>query len=211
MPPFRILQLPLGPIQTTCYVVADEATRDAVVIDPGWDAPQVLAALAERQWTCRHVLLTHAHFDHIGAVADLVEATGAPLAVHPGELPLLRANGGAQLFGIELRPVPAPDVLLEPGRPLSAGSLAFDVLFVPGHTAGHVAFYHAAGQAVFSGDVLFQQSIGRTDLPGGDYDRLMRSLRDVMLRLPDETVVYSGHGPATTIGAEKLENPFLQE
>jgi glyoxylase-like metal-dependent hydrolase (beta-lactamase superfamily II) len=157
------------------------------------------------------VLLTHAHFDHIGAVADLVEATGAPLAVHPGELPLLRARGGAAAFGLDLRPVPAPDVLLEPGRPLSAGSLAFDVLFVPGHTPGHVAFYHAAGQAVFSGDVLFQQSIGRTDLPGGDYDRLMRSLRDVMLRLPDETVVYSGHGPATTIGAEKLENPFLQE
>jgi glyoxylase-like metal-dependent hydrolase (beta-lactamase superfamily II) len=211
MTPFRVLQIPLGPIQTNCYVVADEATRDAVVIDPGWDAPQVLEALAERQWTCRHVLLTHAHFDHIGGVADLVEATGAPLAIHPGELPLLRARGGAPALGIELRAVPKPDVLLERGQPLVAGSLAFEVLFVPGHTPGHVAFYHVAGQAVFSGDVLFQQSIGRTDLPGGDYDQLMRSLREVLLQLPDETVVCSGHGPATTIGAEKRENPFLQD
>ena len=107
--------------------------------------------------------------------------------------------------------MPTPDVLLEPGQPLAAGTLRFDVLFVPGHTPGHVAFYHAAGQAVFSGDVLFQQGIGRTDLPGGHYDQLMRSLRAVMLALPDDTVVCAGHGPTTTIGAEKRENPFLQE
>jgi hydroxyacylglutathione hydrolase len=211
MPPLHVLQLPLGPIQTNCYIVAGEDAREAVVIDPGWDAPRVLAALAERQWTCRHILLTHAHFDHIGAVADLVEATGASLAIHPAELPLLRAGGGAAAFGIELRLPPEPDVLLVPGQPLVAGPLTFEVLFVPGHTLGHVAFYHAAGQAVFSGDVLFQQSIGRTDLPGGDYDQLMRSLRDVLLQLPAETVVCAGHGPTTTIGAEMRENPFLQE
>ena len=211
MTPLHVLQLPLGPIQTNCYIVGDGDSHDAVVIDPGWDAPLVLDALAERQWTCRHVLLTHAHFDHIGGVADLVEETGAPLAIHPKELPLLRAGGGAKAFGLETRPSPEPEVLLEPGKPLTAGSLTFDVLFVPGHTPGHVAFYHAGGQAVFSGDVLFQQGIGRTDLPGGDYDRLMRSLREVMLQLPDETVVCSGHGPTTTIGAERRENPFLQE
>jgi glyoxylase-like metal-dependent hydrolase (beta-lactamase superfamily II) len=198
-------------MQTNCYIVGDETSHDAVVIDPGDEASAVLNALVERGWTCRHVLLTHAHFDHIGAVADVVEATGAPLAIHPGELPLLRANGGAQAFGLALRPSPAPDVLLEPGQPLQAGALRFDVLFVPGHTPGHVAFYHAEGQAVFSGDVLFQQGIGRTDLPGGHYATLMRSLREVLLQLPEDTVVCSGHGPTTTIGAEKRENPFLQE
>ena len=198
-------------MQTNCYIVGDETSHDAVVIDPGDEASAVLNALVERGWTCRHVLLTHAHFDHIGAVADVVEATGAPLAIHPGELPLLRANGGAQAFGLALRPSPAPDVLLEPGQPLQAGALRFDVLFVPGHTPGHVAFYHAEGQAVFSGDVLFQPGIGRTDLPGGHYATLMRSLREVLLQLPEDTVVCSGHGPTTTIGAEKRENPFLLE
>ncbi len=211
MTPLHILQLPLGPIQTNCYLVADSVSGDAVVIDPGADAPLVLQALAERQWHCRHVLLTHAHFDHIGAVADLVEATGAPLALHPDDLPLLRRKGGGQAFGVELRASPEPDVLLEAGQTLLAGSLRFEVLFVPGHTPGHVAFYHAGGPAVFSGDVLFQQGIGRTDLDGGDYDLLMRSLRDVLLQLPDDTVVCAGHGPTTTIGAEKRENPFLAE
>ncbi len=211
MSKLHVLQLPLGPVQTNCYLVGDDASHDAVVIDPGWDAPLVLNALAERQWQCRHVLLTHAHFDHIGAVADVVEATGAPLAIHPGDLPLLRAKGGGLAFGMDMRASPKPDVLLEPGQTLQAGTLRFEVLFVPGHTPGHVAFYHPGGPAVFSGDVLFQQGIGRTDLPGGDYDQLMRSLRDVLLQLPDDTVVCSGHGPTTTIGAEKRENPFLAE
>jgi hydroxyacylglutathione hydrolase len=211
MTPLSIVQLPLGPIQTNCYLVADGASGDAVVIDPGWDAPVIVQTLAARGWTCGHVLLTHAHFDHIGGAADLVEATGAPLAIHPGELPLLKARGGAGAFGLDLRPLPPPDVLLEPGQLFTAGTLRFEVLFVPGHTPGHVAFYHAPGRAVFSGDVLFQQGIGRTDLAGGNYPQLMRSLREVMLQLPDETVVYSGHGPATTIGAERRENPFLQE
>jgi hydroxyacylglutathione hydrolase len=210
MPPLHVLQLPLGPIQTNCYIVGDDSTGEAVVIDPGDEAVRVLDALAERQWTCRHILLTHAHFDHIGAVADLVEATSAPLAIHPAELPLYRAGGGAAAFGLDGPPVPEPDVLLVPGQALQIGSLRFEVLFVPGHTVGHVAFYHAGGPAVFSGDVLFQQGIGRTDLPGGDYDQLMRSLREVLLELPDDTVVCSGHGPTTTIGAEREENPFLQ-
>jgi len=209
--PLSVLQLPVGPIQTNCYLVADPATRDAVVIDPGAEAPRLLAALAERQWTTRAVLLTHAHFDHLGAVAEVVAATHAPFGLHPLDLPLMRQRGGAALFGLNVPPCPEPDWLLTPGQPLMAGSLRFDVLFVPGHTLGHVAFYSAPGAVVFSGDVLFEQGIGRTDLPGGNYQTLMHSLRTVLLALPDDTTVCSGHGALTTIGVERRDNPFLAD
>jgi hydroxyacylglutathione hydrolase len=207
----NLVQLPLGPLQTNCYLVADPATRDAVVIDPGWDAPVVLDALAQRQWQARAVLLTHAHFDHLGAVAGVVAATRAPFAIHPLELPLMRRRGGGLSFGLVVPDCPEPDRLLESGQPFEAGSLRLDVLFVPGHTLGHVAFYHAAAGLVLSGDVLFQQGIGRTDLPGGNYQTLMRSIREVLLALPDETTVCPGHGPLTTIGEERRDNPFLAE
>lgn len=206
----QILQLPLGPVQTNCYIVADSDTHDAVVIDPGWSAPQILSALDEREWQLRAVLLTHAHFDHIGGVADLLEARPVPLALHPLDLPLLHAKGGAAAFGLHVRPCPEPDVSLQAGQTLDYGSLKFEVLFVPGHTPGHVAFYHAGG-VVFSGDVLFKEGIGRTDFPGGDYDTLMRSIREGLLALPDTTTVCSGHGPTTTLGDEKKHNPFLAE
>ena len=207
----EFLQLPLGPMQTNCYLAADPITRDAVVIDPGWDAPAVLSALAAHSWQPRAVLLTHAHFDHLGAVAGVVAATHAPLAVHPLELPLLRRRGGAAAFGMDVPACPEPDWLLEPGQPLEAGSLRFEVLFVPGHTPGHVAFHHAPAGVVFSGDVLFQQSIGRTDLPGGNYQTLMASIRGVLLPLPDQTTICPGHGALTTIGDERRDNPFLAE
>jgi hydroxyacylglutathione hydrolase len=206
-----LVQLPLGPLQTNCYLVADPATRDAVVIDPGWDVPVVLEALAQRQWTARAVLLTHAHFDHLGAVAGVVAATHAPFAIHPLELPLMRQRGGGRAFGMEVPACPEPDGLLEPGQPLEAGSLRFEVLFVPGHTLGHVAFYQPAAGLVLSGDVLFQQGIGRTDLPGGSYPVLMRSIREVLLALPEETTVCPGHGALTTIGDERRDNPFLAD
>lgn len=210
-PPLEVLQLPVGPIQTNCYLVADPATRDAVIIDPGGEAPYLLRTLAERQWQARAVLLTHAHFDHLGAVAEVVAATKAPFGLHPLELPLMRQRGGAALFGLDIPPCPEPDWLLTPGQPVIAGSLTFDVLFVPGHTAGHVAFYHAPAAVVFSGDVLFEQGIGRTDLPGGHYPTLMTSIRSVLLALPDDTTVCSGHGALTTIGAERRDNPFLAD
>src|SRR3989338_1748959 len=129
---FEVLTLPLGPVNTNCYVVSDGESQAAVVIDPGWDAPQILAALGERQWAVQSILLTHAHFDHIGAAADLVEATGAPLAVHPQEMPLLRVGGGAALFGFHIRPCPEPRVLLQAGQEIAAGGLRFRVPFVPG-------------------------------------------------------------------------------
>jgi len=210
-PQLELLQLPLGPLQTNCYLVADAATHDAVVIDPGGEAPVILAALAEHGWTARAVLLTHAHFDHIGAAAGVVAATHAPLAAHPLELPLLRQGGGGQALGLEVPACPEPNQLLTPGQPLAAGSLRFEVLFVPGHTPGHVAFYHPAAGLVLSGDVLFQQGIGRTDFPGGSYEVLMRSIREELLTLPDDTAVCPGHGDMTTIGDERRDNPFLAE
>src|SRR3990172_9280059 len=207
----HILQLPLGPLQTNCFIVGDDETKSAVVIAPGGDAPHVLAALDRRGWQLKYILLTHAHFDHVGAVADLIDATRAPLAIHPLELPLLRHGGGAQEFGFHLRPCPEPDVLLQEGQVVEVGGLRFQVLFTPGHTVGHVAFYAAQAKAVFSGDVLFQDGIGRTDFPGGSYETLMRSIREALFALPDETAVCPGHGPVTTIGRERAENPFLAD
>lgn len=209
--PLQILTLPLGPLQTNCYVVAEDAARSAVVIDPGAEAGRVLAALQKNLWTATHILLTHAHFDHIGGVAGVKAATGAALALHRLDLPLLRAKGGAPLFGMDIPASPEPELFVEPGQTLTCGPLTFQVLFVPGHTPGHVAYYCAAAGAVFSGDVLFQDSIGRTDLPGGDYAALMRSIKDTLFTLPDATAVYSGHGPATTLGAERHGNPFLAD
>ena len=201
--------LTVGPVQTNCYVVVCETTRQAVVVDPGWNAPSILAAVDSFQATVKLILLTHAHFDHIGALADVVDATKAPVAMHPLDLPLLRAGGGARAWGIPMRPAPDPDVSLEHGQVLEIGTLRFETRFAPGHTPGHVVFYVESEKAVFDGDVLFQGSIGRADFPGGDFDTLIASIRDQLLTLPDDVVVYSGHGPPTTIGDERRFNPFL--
>jgi glyoxylase-like metal-dependent hydrolase (beta-lactamase superfamily II) len=203
--------LPLGFTETNCYILEDEATHAAVVVDPGDEAGKILRLIKEHELSVLAVLLTHAHFDHIGAVGEVVEATQAPLAIHPLEMPLYKAGGGAALFGLPLRRYPEPNVQIEPGQPLSFGPFTFEVLFVPGHTLGHVAFYHAPTQAVFSGDVLFYDSIGRTDLPGGNYATLMHSIKSVLMTFPAATTVYSGHGPATTLAREATANPFLAE
>ena len=205
----------VGPIQTNCYIVVCEDTRRAAVIDPGWSAPTILAAVESLNARVGLILLTHAHFDHIGAVADIVDATKAPLALHPLDLPLLRADGGARAFNLPIRPAPDPDLSLDHGQILEVGTLRFETRFAPGHTPGHVVFYlenagtHFSERAVLGGDVLFQGSIGRTDFPGGDLDTLIASIRNQLLTLPDDVVVYPGHGPPTTIGEERLNNPFL--
>lgn len=185
------------------------------MIDPGADAPQVLATAQQLGATVRAVWLTHAHFDHIGGVAGIVSQASVPVALHSDDLPLYRELGGARLWGIPIDPPPAPTIALEnycsPNAPatLSLGANKFQVFHVPGHTAGHVAFYQPQAGVLFGGDVLFNNSIGRTDLPGGDYDLLMASIRQNFLALPDATVVYSGHGLQTTIGTERQFNPFL--
>jgi glyoxylase-like metal-dependent hydrolase (beta-lactamase superfamily II) len=204
-----IKTLALGPIQTNCYLIGCPETLEGAVIDPGWDAPTILAEAEAAGLTIKYVLNTHAHWDHVSANADLLEATNAELAVHPNDLTLLRARGGADFWGIPVKPSPDPDVELAEGQRIPVGKLELQVLFTPGHTPGHVSFYEAGAGVVFDGDVLFKQGIGRTDLPGGDQHALMHSIRNVLMALPPETVVYSGHGPATTIGEERWANPWL--
>ncbi len=204
-----IKTLAVGPLGTNCYLIGCEETGEGAVIDPGGDAPVILAAVEEAGLTIRYVLNTHAHFDHIGANADVVAATGAPLGLHPRDLPLLRARGGADLWGFPLKPSPLPDLALADGQVLEVGQLRLRVLFTPGHSPGHVSFYEPTAGVIFDGDVLFWRGIGRPALSGGDYRTLMESIHRRLLTLPDETVVYPGHGPATTIGEERRSNPFL--
>jgi hydroxyacylglutathione hydrolase len=200
----------VGITQTNCYVVGCEETHEGVVIDPGGHPRRITAAIEESGLTVRYVLNTHCHFDHMGANAEIVAATGAPLALHPAELPILQARGGASLFGVLVKESPLPDVELADGQVLQVGTLRFQVLHTPGHSPGGVTFYLEQEGVAFDGDVLFQMGIGRVDLPGGDWDTLMRSIQDVLFALPDETVLYPGHGPQTTVGREKRSNPWLR-
>lgn len=202
-------QLPVGPIQTNCYIVGCQKTREGVVIDPGDEPERILAEIKQDKLTIKYILNTHAHFDHILANAALIEATGAPLAIHPLEIPMLRNGGGASAFGLQAPPSPEPDIQLAEGDKISFGTHTFEVLFTPGHTVGHVSFYEPTEAIIFDGDVLFAGGIGRTDLPGGDYETLMASINEKLMTLPDETVVCSGHGPVTTIGRERAGNPWL--
>jgi len=201
--------IPVGITMTNCYLVGCEETREGVVIDPGGHPDRILRAIEESGLTVRYVLNTHCHFDHMGANADVVESTGALLAVHPAELPLLQAKGGADWFGVPVRESPPPNVELHEGDVLEVGTLRLQVLETPGHSPGGVTFYVEEEGVAFDGDVLFAMGVGRTDLPGGDWETLIRSIRQVLFALPDETIVYPGHGPHTTIGREKRLNPWV--
>lgn len=210
---FLLRHFPTGPIGANCYIVGDPDTQAAIVIDPGGEPQRIVHAVEEMGVTLKAIWLTHAHFDHIGGVAGLVRAFNLPVALHTLDFPLYHQLGGARLFGIPIEAGPEPSIKLDdfvsPRPGLRIGNLDFEVRFVPGHTLGHVAFYSAANRAIFGGDVLFQNSIGRTDLPGGNLETLLASIQSQFLSLPDDTVVYSGHGPATTIGEERQFNPFL--
>jgi len=201
-------QLSLGPLGTNCYVVrAGSDAAEAAVVDPSGDATEVRLHLAQRGATCGAILVTHGHWDHLLGVADLAEGTGAPVYMAEGERELLERAAFAPPE-LAMRPY-TPDVLLEGGESIEVAGIALDVLSVPGHSPAHLA-YHADG-CLFSGDVLFAGSVGRTDLPGGDWEILIGSIRSLVDAYPPDTVVYSGHGPATTLGAELERNPFLAE
>jgi hydroxyacylglutathione hydrolase len=199
----------LGPIATNCYVVrASEEASKAVVIDPGGEAAELDRQLERLGVTCAGILITHGHWDHLGGVADLAEATGAPVHMAADErIALERINDFAPAE-LPLRPY-APDVLLGGNETLDLAGITFQTLLVPGHSPAHLAYY--AEGCLFSGDVLFAGSVGRTDLPFGDWDTLVASIRLLADRFPPETVVYSGHGPETTLGDELARNPFLAE
>ncbi len=203
-----IEKLAVGPILTNCYVVGDERTRKGAVIDPGGDAEEILAEVEAQGLEVVYVIDTHAHFDHILANGAVLAATGAKLVLHAAEAPLLAQGGAAAIFGIPNPASPAADVYVQEGDTLQLGDITLQVLHTPGHTPGHIALYDSQAHVLFSGDLLFYQGIGRTDLPGGDYDAIVRSLARV-LTLPEETLVYPGHGPETTIADEKTGNPFI--
>lgn len=205
-----VATLPVGLIQTNCYVVGCEETRQGAVIDPGGHPERILAEVERHGLEVKYVLNTHAHFDHTDANGAIVEATGATLAIHPADLPTLKASGGSAWFGMPANISPLPDLELADGDELEIGQLRFQVLHTPGHTPGHVCFYERDEGVLFDGDVLFYRGIGRTDLPGGSWQQLLDSIQRVLFALPDETVVHSGHGLATTIGEEKRLNPWLR-
>ena len=203
---------PVGPLQCNCSVLGDEATREGMVIDPGDDIEEILALVHKHNLQIKQIVITHAHIDHVGGAMKLRAATGAPILLNQNDYALLRMlDVQAAWVG-----VPAPgkveiDQSLGSSDKIKAGSLSATVLHTPGHTEGSVCLYFPAEKKLIAGDTLFAGSIGRTDLPGGSFDKIIRSLHGTLLKLPDDTLVVPGHGPLTTIGEERESNPFLVE
>ena len=198
----------VGMLQTNCYIVGCEETKEGVIIDPGGNAKRILAEVEKLGLKIKYIINTHGHFDHTLANKEVVKATGAPLAIHSADAPMLTEGGGALLFGIIGKASPPADMMLEEGQVLTLGNIELKVLHTPGHSPGSICLYNEKEGMLFDGDVLFNMGIGRTDLPGGNYHLMMDSLQR-LLTLPDETMVYPGHGPPTTIGRERRSNPFL--
>jgi glyoxylase-like metal-dependent hydrolase (beta-lactamase superfamily II) len=200
-----------GPFMENCFIAADASQGKAILIDPGDEEERLVEAVRRLKLEVEAIVCTHAHIDHVGAVAPLQRRLGVPFWLHPEERPWLNhLPSQAQLFGLGDPEVPKVDNELAPGTELQVGGLRARVLFTPGHSAGGCCLHFAEAKVVFVGDTLFAGSIGRTDLPGGSLPRLLAAIRDELLCLDDAVTVYSGHGPATTIGEERRTNPFLQ-
>jgi len=210
---FELSSICGGPFQTNAYLIADKATRECAIVDPGYGADEQWGeVIAEENLKLTSILLTHGHIDHTCGVAVLARAfPGVPILMHRDDMFMITGGNdrAVQMFG--LPPFEKFDVteFIDEGRPVRVGETAFEVLFVPGHSPGHVAFLN--GGILIGGDVVFLGSIGRTDLPGGDYIQLMESIHNRILTLPDETIIAPGHGPATSVGQERATNPFILE
>jgi glyoxylase-like metal-dependent hydrolase (beta-lactamase superfamily II) len=207
----QVHSLILGPVATNTYLIADSSTGACVVIDPAWDGHSILIKAKQLGWQIQQAWITHAHFDHFGGAHALQTGTHPPvtLALHPDDLPLWSQKGGAGWFGIQMELPTQPDILLYHGQMLHVGKIPFEVRHTPGHSLGHVVFYCATESLAFCGDTIFANSIGRTDLPGGDEEILIDSIQNQILTLPDHTRLLCGHGDDTTVGIERTTNPFL--
>lgn len=200
----------VGPLEVNCFILGCETTREGVIIDPGSEAEKVLAAAGKLGLTIRQVINTHGHFDHVGGNREVLAATGATLLIHGGDVPFLsRAAEVATKYGLTTENSPPPDQLLEDGLLLTFGECGMQVLHTPGHTPGGCCLYLESEGKVITGDTLFAEGVGRTDFPGSSHEALIEGIRSKLLTLPDATVAYPGHGPATTIGHEKRYNPYI--
>jgi glyoxylase-like metal-dependent hydrolase (beta-lactamase superfamily II) len=203
-----LLRLVVGPLQVNCFIIADEKTKEAVVIDPGDDAGDILKLIKEKDLKVRYIVNTHGHFDHIGANKAVKEATGAEILIHEADAPLMaHAAQQSSAFGMRAVSSPPADRFVKHGDVVTAGEITLKVVHTPGHSQGGICLLEQG--VAFTGDSLFAGSIGRTDLMGGDLMTLITSIKEHLMTLPDETVVLSGHGPQSTIGEERRENPFL--
>jgi glyoxylase-like metal-dependent hydrolase (beta-lactamase superfamily II) len=204
-----IKTLIVGPLEENTYIVGDEDTRDAIIIDPGDEPERIMDAIREDALKVDAIICTHAHFDHIGAIGDVKKGTGTRVLIHGDDLDIFRrAREHAMFWGFEIDDLPEPDGLLRDGDLIRVGGLEFRVIHTPGHSPGSISIYGEG--VVFTGDTIFRDSVGRTDLPGGSLDMLKESFRR-LLQLPEDTRVLSGHGPETTIGRERVENFFVHE
>ena len=203
--------LPVGPLQCNCSIIGDESTREAMVIDPGDEIESILALVRKHNLQVKQIVITHAHIDHVGGAMKLRAATGAPILLNQNDYVLLKMlDIQATWIGVASPGKVEIDQNIGQSDTVKAGSLTANVLFTPGHTEGSVCLYFPVEKKLIAGDTLFAGSIGRTDLPGGSFEKIIDSLHDKLLALPDDTLVIPGHGPQTTIGEERENNPFLK-